>query len=117
MRLAAGTTRDPSSSTPDDLEAIEATVKGWLLEGGCDRMTDKFLEDQTFIDEPEEACETFESLFSAPAYGEDAIDVTDISYENDKATASVVSEEIDATTVYHLVNEDGTWKIDSADLK
>src|SRR5688500_10889499 len=45
----------------DDLAAIEVTVKGWLREGGCERMTDKFLEDQTFQDDPEEACETFES--------------------------------------------------------
>jgi hypothetical protein len=113
----AGTASSSTTEADSDLAAIEITVKGWVLEGGCERMTDKFLEDQTFNDDPEEACKTFESLFSPPAYGEDDFDVTDITYENDKATATVESPGIDASTVYHLVFEDGVWKIDSADLK
>ena len=96
-----------------------------MLEGDCTLMTDKFLEDQTFDDNPKSACETFENLFTAPSYGEDDIDITDVQFENDKATA-VVGGSVDGirvtsggeeiTSTYHLVFEDGTWKIDSADL-
>ena len=88
-------------------------------------MTDKFLEEQTFNDDPKQACETFEASFSPPAYSADDIDVTDIEYVNDKATAivgggpegvSVTSGGEEVTSKYTLVNEDGTWKIDSAEL-
>jgi hypothetical protein len=88
-------------------------------------MTDKFLEEQTFNDNPTEACKTFEASFSPPAYRADDIDVTDIEYVNDKATAivgggpegvSVTAGGEEVTSRYTLVNEDGTWKIDSAEL-
>jgi len=97
-------------------DAIEATVTGWMLEGGCERMTDNFLEEQTFDDDPEQACETFEAQFTPPSYDAEDFEV-DIQYENDKATATVSSPGIDVASVYSLVLEDGAWKIDSAELK
>lgn len=123
----ATSTGATTSTTSDgsDLDAIETTIKTWLTEGDCDLMTDKFLEEQTFNDNPTEACKTFEASFSPPAYSADDIDVTDIEYVNDKATAnvgggpegvSVTAGGEEVTSKYTLVNEDGTWKIDSAEL-
>ncbi|HEU4803124.1 MAG TPA: hypothetical protein VFS73_08115 [Solirubrobacterales bacterium] len=123
----ATSTGATTSTTSDgsDLDAIETTIKTWLTEGDCDLMTDKFLEEQTFNDNPTEACKTFEASFSPPAYSADDIDVTDIEYVNDKATAivgggpegvSITSGGEEVTSKYTLVNEDGTWKIDSAEL-
>jgi len=106
------TTTDSGS----DLDAIEATVEGWILEGGCERMTDDFLEEQTFDDNPRSACETFEASFAPPAYDADDFE-TDVTYEDDEAEAEVSSPGIDVTSVYHLVKEGDTWKIDSADIK
>ena len=108
-----------TTSTDDDfgeLDAIESTIKTWLLEGDCDLMTDKFLEDQTFISDPKQACDTFESSFAPPQYSEEDIDVGDVQYENDKATAEVGGGGVDITSVYKLVYEDGVWKIDAAEL-
>ena len=113
------------TSTSPDIDAIETTIKTWMLEGDCSLMTDKFLEEQTFDDNAETACETFENLFTAPSYGEDDIEITDVRFENDKATAvvggspegvSITEGGEEITSTYHLVFEDGTWKIDSADL-
>jgi hypothetical protein len=123
----ATSTGATTSTTSDgsDLDAIETTIKTWLTEGDCDLMTDKFLEEQTFNDNPTEACKTFEASFSPPAYSADDIDVTDIEYVNDKATAivgggpegvSVTAGGEEVSSKYTLVNEDGTWKIDSAEL-
>lgn len=123
----ATSTGATTSTTSDgsDLDAIETTIKTWLTEGDCDLMTDKFLEEQTFNDNPTEACKTFEASFNPPAYSADDIDVTDIEYVNDKATAivgggpegvSITSGGEEVTSKYTLVNEDGTWKIDSAEL-
>ena len=117
--LSVSTVSEQTATETDsvsDLDAIEATVEGWLLEGGCERMTANFLEEQTFDDDPKSACETFEAQFTPPAYGADEIE-TDITYENDKAEVVVGSEGIDVESVYHLVKEGDTWKIDSAELE
>jgi hypothetical protein len=100
----------------EDAAEIEDAVKTWLLEGDCDLMTDQFLEDQTFEDDPEKACDTFEQSFSPPEYGEEDIAVSDIEVNGAKATATVGDKVTNVESTYHLVNEDGTWKIDSADL-
>ena len=122
---ADASTETTSTSISPDIDAIETTIKTWMLEGDCTLMTDKFLEDQTFDDNPKTACKTFESIFTAPAYGEDDIDITDVKFVNDKATAvvggspegvSITEGGEEITSTYHLVYEDGTWKIDSADL-
>jgi hypothetical protein len=119
----------PVESTPEDaseLEAIEATIKTWLLEGDCDLMTDGFLEDQTFVDDRKQACKTFEAGFSPPAYTEDDIEVTDVTYVNDKATAIVgggsgssglTSGGEEVTSKYKLVLDGDTWKINAAEIQ
>jgi ABC-type glycerol-3-phosphate transport system substrate-binding protein len=111
-----GESASSETAAGDDAAAIEETVKGWLLEGGCERMTDEFLEAQTFLSDPEEACETFETGFTAPSYGEDDIVVSDIEVDGTKGSATVGDETSGIESRYELVNEDGTWKIDSADL-
>ncbi len=114
-----------STTAPEDIDAIETTIKTWILEGDCTLMTDKFLEAQTFDDNPKSACKAFESLFTAPSYGEDDIEITDVQFENDKASAvvggssggvSVTAGGEEITSTYRLVYEDGTWKIDSVDV-
>ena len=102
--------------TSDDQAAISDTITTWLTEGGCERMTDKFLEAQTFISEPEKACSAFESQFSAPGFSADDVVVSDIQGADGKATATVGDDSTDITSKYRLVFEDGAWKIDSADL-
>jgi hypothetical protein len=95
---------------------VEETIKLWLTEGGCERMTDEFLESQTFNDDPEEACDTFEANFSAPSYGPDDIVVSDIQIDGDEATATVGDEISDIESAYTLTNESGAWQIVSAEL-
>ena len=102
--------------TASDGAAIEDTLKTWLTEGGCENMTDSFLEDQTFNDDPEEACESFENLFSEPAYTADDVIVSDITGNGDRASAVVSDDFSNVSTTFQLRNEDGTWKIDSADI-
>ncbi len=105
---------EPSSLTSDDEAAIEDTIKTWLTEGGCDLMTDKFLESQTFQDDPAEACDTFEQNFSEPLYEADDIIVSEIEGDGEKATALVGDNVSNVESEYKLVNEDGQWQIDSA---
>ena len=120
-----GTT--PAEAVPADaseMEAIESTIKTWLLQGDCDLMTDHFLEEQTFSDDRAQACKTFEAAFSAPSYSEEDIEVSNVTYANDKATATVGGgtsgltaggEEI--TSTYRLLlADDGTWQINSAEI-
>jgi hypothetical protein len=120
-----GSTPEEAVSTDaSEMEAIESTIKTWIMQGDCDLMTDHFLEEQTFSDDPVQACKTFKKLFTPPSYTEDAIEVSDVTYANDKATATVVGgtsgltaggEEI--TSTYKLVRtDDGTWQINSADI-
>ena len=111
-----GDSESSSAAGGDDSAAVEETVKSWLLEGGCDRMTDRFLEEQTFISDPAEACETFESSFSAPSYGEEDIIVSDVEVEGETATLVVGDDYSGIESRYELVSEDGTWKIDAAEL-
>ena len=108
---------DPGGTlTAEDGAEIEDTLKTWLTEGGCDKMTDAFLEDQTFIDDPEEACEAFENLFTEPAYSADDVIVSDITGSGDRASAVVSDDVSNVETTFQLRNEDGEWKIDSADI-
>ena len=104
------------SLSAEDGAAIEETLKTWLTEGGCENMTDAFLEDQTFNDDPEEACESFENLFSEPAYTAGDVIVSDIKGDGDRASAVVSDDFSNVSTTFQLRNEDGKWKIDSADI-
>ena len=114
------TVSSTTSTEEDDfgeLDAIESTIKTWLLEGDCDLMTDKFVEAQTFQSDREQGCEAFEASFTPPPYSEDDIEIGDVAYENDKATAIVGGGGVDITSKYTLVYEDGTWKIDAAEIE
>lgn len=106
------TTEAPTipDASESDLDAIEATVDAWLVAGGCDLMTDAFLEEQTGESDPAAACESFESSFT-PAEG---LTAGDIQYENADAAVEVDGSGEGAGT-YNLVKEGDTWKIDSVD--
>lgn len=122
--LVAGCGDDSSSTTAasgagttaavsDDTAAVETTIRTWVLEGDCDLMTDKFLEAQTFESNPKRACGLFESLFEAPQYSAEDIEISDVEIDGDRATAVVGGGATDITITYKLVREDGVWKIDS----
>ena len=105
-----------SAVATDDEAAITDTIRTWLTEGGCELMTPKFLEDQTFISDPEKACEAFENAFTAPSYSADAVLVSEISVTGTKATATVGDEISNVTSTYDLVKDGDVWRIDSVDL-
>lgn len=105
-----------STEASGDEGEVEETIKLWLTEGGCERMTDKFLEAQTFNDDPDEACETFESGFAPPSYSADDVIVSDVAIDGDMATATVGDEVSNVESTYTLTNESGEWQIDSAEI-
>lgn len=108
---ATGTSTEVSAT---DRSEIERTIKTWLLQGDCGLMTDTFLEDQTFIGKREEACKTFETIFTKPNYDSADIVITDIEAAGGKATAIVGDDSSEITSEYELVQENGGWLIDSA---
>ncbi len=105
----AGTT----AAVSDETAAIEATIRTWVLEGDCDLMTDKFLEAQTFESNPKRACKLFESLFEAPQYGAEDIEISEVEIDGDRASAVVGDAGAGVTITYKLVLDDGQWKIDA----
>ncbi len=123
--VVAGCGDDSSSSTTavadgatttvadDETAAVETAIRTWVLEGDCDLMTDKFLEAQTFESNPKRACKLFESLFEAPQYSAEDIEISDVEIEGERASAVVGGGATDITITYKLVNEDGQWKIDA----
>jgi hypothetical protein len=120
---AAGTT--PAEAVPADaseMEAVESTIKTWLLQGDCKLMTDHFLEQQTAFADPGKACRKFRAGFSPPASSADEIEVGDITYANEKATATVGEggggpSRVGVTSTYKLLlADDGIWRINSAEL-
>ena len=109
----------PAEASAEDEEAVQDTVKKWLLEGGCERMTDKFLEDQLIGlgDNREERCDLFEKQFTKPQYTEDQIKITEVQVTGPKATLVVGSEGVNIESKYTLVKTGDQWQIDSADLQ
>ena len=98
---------------------VEETIITWLLEGDCDVMTDKFLEDQVLIGDDNsraENCELFENLFIEKQYGADDVKITDVEITGSEATAMVGDDFSNVESTYTLVKQDGKWRIDSADL-
>ena len=109
---ASGSSTEVSAT---DRSEIEQTIKAWLLQGDCDLMTDTFLEDQTFIGKREEACKTFETIFTKPNYDSSDIVITDVeAAAGGNATALVGDDSSEITSEYELVQENGDWLIDSA---
>ncbi|CAN5474898.1 hypothetical protein BH10ACT11_BH10ACT11_15790 [soil metagenome] len=101
----------------DDESQISDTAKTWLTEGGCDLMTDAFLKDQTFEDDRDIACKTFESLFKPPSFDADQITVTKIDGDSMSASATIgdtLGSGVEST--YKFKKVDGNWQIDKASL-
>ena len=100
--------------------AVEDVVKKWLIEGGCERMTDKFLEDQLLGlgDNRQQRCELFEKQHQKPQYSKDQIQVTDVKVTGRKASLVVGSANApDIKSTYQLVKKVEQWQIDSAELQ
>lgn len=110
---ATDTSRSTTGAAPaDDVAAIENVLITWDLEGGCQYMTDGFLEDLTFTSDREEACTAFEQSFIEKQYTADDLVITDVKVSGDKATADFGSTIASVTLTYKLVREGGSWKID-----
>ena len=110
----------PAASSEADEEAVQDVVKEWLLEGGCDNMTDKFLDAQLLGlgDNREERCDLFEKQFQKPQYGEDQIQISAVKVTGDKATLVVGSANApDIKSRYDLVRTGDRWQIDAAELE
>jgi hypothetical protein len=110
-------TEDAGASPEEDAAAIEEVLITWDLEGGCEHMTDVFLEAQTFISERDPACEAFEAYFTEKQYTADDIVISDVEVDGDTASAVLGSHIApDLTVTYRLVREGGAWLIDDAEL-
>ena len=107
---------DPGELTDADVAAIADTIVTLDLEGGCDLVTDKYLEDQTFDSNPRRACTTYESGFVEKQYAAEDLLISDVTGTQRRATATFGSTIADLTIEYTLVNEDGTWKVDAVDF-
>ncbi len=107
---------DPGELTEEDVAAIASTIVTVDMEGGCDLVTDTFLEEQTFISEPEQACEAYEKAFVDKQYTEQDLVISEVTGTQEKATATFGSTIADLTIQYTLVNQDGTWMIDAVDF-
>ena len=102
----------------DDEELIRETLLTWDFEGDCDLVTDKFLEDYTFISgDREQACQYVEESFVEKLYSEDDVIIDNIQVDGDTATADFGSTIApDLTITYSLVKQDGVWLIDGYDF-
>ena len=69
---------DPGDLTDDDVAAIADTIVTLDLEGGCDLVTDKYLEDQTFDSNPRRACTTYEAGFVEKQYAAEDLLISDV---------------------------------------
>jgi hypothetical protein len=110
----------PAEASAEDEEAVQDVVKKWLIEGGCERMTDRFLESQLLGlgDNRKERCDLFQKQHTKPQYGEDQIKITDVKVTGTKASLVVGSDNApDITSKYELVKTGGRWQIDAAELQ
>jgi hypothetical protein len=102
----------------DDEELIRETLLTWDFEGDCNLVTDKFLEDYTFISgDREQACQYVEKTFVEKLYSEDDVIIDNVQVDGDTATADFGSTIApDLTITYTLVRQDGVWVIDGYDF-
>jgi hypothetical protein len=118
--VTADTTEKPEAAAPaseDDEAAIRETLVTWILEGPCELMSDKFLEEQSFVgDTRAERCEFFRQAFTKPQYGEDDIVTSGFKVDGDTASAVISDRISNVETTFNLVREDGRWVIDGTDL-
>ena len=105
------------AASEDDEAAIRETLVTWILEGPCELMSDKFLEEQSFVgDTREERCEFFRQSFTKPQYGEDDIVTSGFKVDGDTASAVISDRISNVETTFNLVRKDGRWVIDGTDL-
>jgi hypothetical protein len=101
--------------TDGDEAAISATLKEFLVTGDCDLATDDYLRSiALFADEStsrEEACTSWENVFSKPLFGEDDVRLTELEGSDGVATVRVGSDLANITTLYQLTLTDGTWLV------
>ncbi|GAA4098799.1 hypothetical protein ACFFOS_01855 [Nocardioides kongjuensis] len=101
--------------TDGDEAAISATLKEFLVTGDCDLATDDYLRSiALFADEStsrEEACASWEKVFSKPLFGEDDVRLTELEGSDGVATVKVGSDLANITTLYQLTLTDGTWLV------
>ena len=117
---AAGTTETAApkggEASEEDQAAIRETLVTWLLEGPCELMSDKFLEEQAFVgDNRRERCEFFRNAYQKPQYGEDDIVTSDYEVNGDEASAVVSDHISNVRTTFNLIRQDGKWVIDGTD--
>ena len=101
--------------SPDE-QAIREAVIGFLIQGDCDTMTDKFVEAQTFQDDRAQGCEQFESGFQEPQYDADDVEITNIRVEGTRASATIGDDFSNVEAEYRFVKQGDRWRIDEVDL-
>ncbi|GAA3683903.1 hypothetical protein GCM10022237_48150 [Nocardioides ginsengisoli] len=98
-----------------DQAAISTTIREFLVTGDCDLATTEYLRSiALFADEStprEEACTSWESVFSKPLFTQDDVQLTELQGENGVATVKVGSKLANITTLYQLTEVDGTWLV------
>lgn len=101
----------------EDAAAIEQVLVTWDIEGGCEYMTDKFLEELTFIEDRDEACAVHESSEVEKQYTADDIVISGIK-ETAAGARAVLGSDItpDVTVTFFLVEADGAWLINGYDF-
>ena len=125
-------TADPTSTSPStspstevevvagDLDPaaqaeISTTIREFLVTGDCDLATTEYLRSiALFADEStprEEACSSWESVFSKPLFTQDDVQLTELQGEDGVATVKVGSKLANITTLYQLTEVDGTWLV------
>ena len=119
MEETSGTAATVGSGelTADDEAAITETIRTWAIDGGCDLMTDKFLEDQTFMDDRDEACPVFQAAVVEKLYTAEDLIISDFRGDQQRAKATQTSDiPGDFPVTYTLVNTGSGWQIDSVDF-
>ena len=119
--LVAGCGDDDGGSggrSTGEAGVVEDTVLAWMFEGGCQRMTDQFLEDQVLGigDTRAENCELFEGTFQEPQFDEDDVKFSDVEVNDSEASLVVSDDFTNVETTYELVKESGRWRINSVDI-
>jgi hypothetical protein len=97
-------------------QAVKDTILKWTFEGDCDTMTDKFLEQQSFIgDNRQERCAYLTKTFEKPRYSPDDLKFRSVKVAGPRATVVVGSDISNIESTYTLLSQGGRWRIDEAD--
>ena len=100
--------------TVTDVRQISAALTSWVLTGDCDVMADEFLAEQTLgLGGKTRAaqCAYFASIFTAPAFTEDAVEVRHVEGTRARATAVVTDDYSGIEVTYTLIARGSGWRI------